>query len=413
MGKMLAALALASTVGLSYRAASFDISPPDLLPLGGYTARKGKKADEGGTPLYARVLMLGDTTFVTLDALTIPEGFAEELRIRTQTSDLWVIATHTHCAPDSQMLNPKMTMAVPGIASYSPFWFNWYADKVAEAIDKTKSVAATPVRKLTLSTAHLKLNRGRRPGARPDRMGWLLMADDKPLLASYSAHATFHDENWNKTDGDWPGALADRLDSIVVPGAIGDVSPVCNGRTGVEKCRNFVDNFCQSLLDARVMGVWPERDSWGSMQARCPLDPPTPHPTFASSNKIPDALAQILVTRFAQESCSVQIAAFGKFLMVGVPGEPTAALGRRIQQEASRLGFPHCLVVSHVNGWIGYILEPLDYDRGGYEATLSFNGDRTAQRIVEAVSTQIKSLQDRLRGRGSATAGNSSQKAAA
>lgn len=413
MEQMFAFLGLLAVAGLTYRTATIDITPPELLPLGGYTARKGKNAVPGGKPLYARILVLGDTTFVALDMLTIPEGFEVEVQKRTRVSNLWLIATHTHCAPDSQMLNPNMTMAVPGIASFSPLWFNWYADKVSEAVQTAWSVPPTPVRKLTLKTAHLKLNRGRRQGARPDRTGWLLMADETPLLASYSAHATFHDETWNSTDGDWPGALAGSLDCIVVPGAIGDVSPVAAGKTPVEKCRNFVDNFEQTLLSSRVTGVWPERDSWGNVQERCPLDPPSPHPTFAEANKIPQALAQILVQKFAQTSCSVQIASFGKFLVVGIPGEPTAALGRRIQEEASRLGFPHCLVVSHVNGWIGYILEPLDYNRGGYEATLSFNGDETAQRIFEAVSNEIKSLQARLHGRGSATDGSSNQKAAA
>ncbi len=122
------------------------------------------------------------------------------------------------------------------------------------------------------------------------------------------------------------------------------------------------------------------------------LDPPTPHPNFAKTNGIPDALALSLVQKFAPPAASVSAFRIGKLAVVGIPGEPTAELGRKIEQIGRREGFTWTLVVSHVNGWIGYILMPPDYDRGGYEAELSFNGRLTAERVIQASEAAIHRL---------------------
>jgi len=386
MGAMLSALVCATGLGMWLQTAVVDITPPELLPLGGFTARKGKIADPGGQPLYARALVLGDWTLVAVDMLTVPEAFYKAVEKRTGAKNLWIVATHTHCAPDSQMLNPKMTFAIPGITGYSPRWFNWYVDHVASAVEMARGSQKVEVSKLTLVRTRVKLNHGRRPDAKADETAWLLAADGKPVLASYAAHATFHDENWNKTDGDWPGLLATKTGAVVVPGAIGDVAPEATGTGPVEKCSDFVEKFRLAVAKGRVMGVWNADRVFDAEQVSVPLGAPVPHPTFAKTYGVPDSFAQVLVTGFAQQSCYVQTVHFGKFLMVGIPGEPSADLGRKIQAEARRAGFPHCLVVSHVDGWIGYILEPQDYDRGGYEATLSFNGRDTADRILKAAS---------------------------
>jgi hypothetical protein len=314
------------------------------------------------------------------------------------------------------MLNPKMTFAIPGITGYKPRWFNWYVDRVAAAVDQVRSSTPRLVASLDLVRARVRLNHGRRPGAKPDETAWMLTSGSLPILASYAAHPTFHDEDWNRTDGDWPGALAARTGAVVVPGPIGDVAPEAVGTGPVEKCSDFVEKFRLAIAKGQVMRVWRSEGrpgSWGEEQGQAMLGQPVPHPTFAKAYGVPESLAQVLVNGFGQKSCFVQTAYFGKFVLVGIPGEPSADLGRRIQADARRAGFPHCLVISHVNGWIGYVLEPHDYDRGGYEATLSFNGRDTAERIFLEASKLVRSSmaakassQNRTPGRSFATAGS-------
>lgn len=403
----IAFVALAVT-SVPLRFAALDITPAEPLPLGGYTDRKGVNFEPGGQPLYARVTEIGDVLIVSMETLTIPRGFYDVVQSALGTRKLFLVATHTHCAPDSQMLNPRMNFAVPGIASYRPSVSQWYAGKVVKAVVEADSSTAVYASRLTLKTTKVKLNHARRVGARPDRQGWMLEADDKVLLASYAAHATFHDSDWLKLDGDWPGGLASRLNAPVLPGAIGDVSPESIGADPVEKSRNFVENFCSAVQKRKPTTVWKQGQKTAFVEVPIKLAAPTPHKTFAKQYGVPDALAQVLVGKFAEPQAKVTAASWGSFAIVGIPGEPTAAVGKQIQSEARKQGFPHCLVVSHVNGWIGYILEPKDYDRGGYEATLSFNGRETALRVEEAAREALKTLaspRQRL-GRGSATAGN-------
>lgn len=347
----------------------------------------------GGRRLSARGVSIGGTTIVALDMLTVPDGFfqavsaelAKDAHPSGSGTTLWLVATHTHCAPDSQMLNPQMTFAVPGIASYSERWFQWYVRRTVDAVKAVWTAPERHVRSLGLRRFHADLNRGRRPGAKPDKTGWVLEGDGRPLLASYPAHATLHDETWNRTDGDWPAVLAERLDVPVVPGAIGDVSPKASGSGPVEKCRNFVESFLCNMSAQRAKPVSSGGLTMEAEDVPCDLDPPVPHPTFAKAYNVPDALAQVVIGKFAQRKTTIRTLRLGKFLLVGIPGEPTADLGREIQSVARKSGFPHCLVVSHVDGWIGYVLTPQDYDRGGYEATLSFNGRTTSERLVEAL----------------------------
>jgi hypothetical protein len=118
----------------------------------------------------------------------------------------------------------------------------------------------------------------------------------------------------------------------------------------------------------------------------------SPHPEFGSEYGIPQAFAETLARQFAVTEAQVVAFRWGKLAVVGIPGEPTSELGRRIRDFGKNLGFRVVLPVSHVNGWIGYILTPEDYDRGGYEATLSFHGRETGLRVVEAAQRALKRL---------------------
>jgi hypothetical protein len=122
------------------------------------------------------------------------------------------------------------------------------------------------------------------------------------------------------------------------------------------------------------------------------FDKVTAHPDFAKRNRIPDVLAQSIVRQFAPTEGSISALRLGKLAVVGVPGEPTSHLGRQIRDYGRSIGFKYVLVCSHVNGWMGYILDPMDYDRGGYEAMLSFYGREQGFKVVEAAKKALSEL---------------------
>src|SRR5262249_26270861 len=117
-----------------------------------------------------------------------------------------------------------------------------------------------------------------------------------------------------------------------------------------------------------------------------------PNPEFAKQNHIPMPFAQTIIRRFAPTSGYLSLLRFGKLALVGVPGEPTAELGRRIRDIGCGLGFEAVITVSHCNGWLGYILPPEDYDRGGYEAALAFHGREFGNQIVAKAKAGLEQL---------------------
>lgn len=383
-------LAGLATPPIRYWLTKVDITPPELLPLGGYTARRGKSMTGVGDRLFARGLILEQgrrrLAVVVCEMLTTPESLVREVRSRLPADmELFLAATHTHCAPDSQMLNERMTFQIPGIATYRPRWLAWYAERIAKA-----AAPQGPGRALlrgTLELSHADNNRPRRRLGDPDQLVTRFACGTQTLLAEYEAHATLYNERENVTRGDWPGVLASKIDAPVLVGAIGDVSPKAEGKEPAERC----ENMASALLAVRQR-IATSNPGLSWVREPIPLDKTIPHPSFAKSYGIPDSLAKSLVDRFAPTSTSVLAVRIGNLALVGIPGEPSSHLGRAIRDYGRTLGFESVLVISHVNGWMGYILGPEDYDRGGYEATLNFYGRNEGMRVVESGQAALRHL---------------------
>lgn len=382
---------------LTYQVAQVDLLPPEPLPLGGYTARQGKVMEPGGDPLFARTLLLrqGDlkVAIVSLEMLTVPESLVAAVQARVGNGTrLMLVATHTHSAPDSQMLNDRMTFAIPGIASYKSRWLEWYADRIAASIKRAAESRDTTPMAWSITQNVVKANRARRAGAKPNEMITGIWSDRRLAIIHYSAHATIFEEDRNTTSGDWPGQLMLATKAIFLPGAIGDVSPAPQGRDSVEKVEWMVENLS---IPGRFLGgkdVKVSRHGLGYCQVAIDLPEPRPHAEFITSNKVPEPLAQVLVKRFAAPQAVVTAVRIGDIVLVGIPGEPTSAIGADILTLGQRKGFPHPLVVSHTNGWLGYVLKPADYDRGGYEATLAFHGREFSKAVIAAASKALDQL---------------------
>ena len=389
--------ALLLSGGPVYRTATIDVSPPEPLPLGGYTARGDAPMQSGGDPLFARAVVFeagGERiALVSLDALTIPESLVAA--VRRQIADdvrLMLVATHTHSAPDSQMLNERMTFKVPGIAGFSRRWLDWYSQKVAACVKAALVAEPHDASELRLVQAEVAANRGRRDGAVPIRTATYLLLHGRPILTTYSAHATVYGDDRKTTSGDWPGAVASKLGGLVFPGAIGDASPDSATNDPMADVGNIVEKLRAGTTDAKAAPLFEGHGGISFFSAPIALGKPVPHPAFATEFGAPSPLDQVLVGRFAPTEASVTIVRIGRLVLVGVPGEPTSEVGRKVQGFGANLGLRSTVVVSHTNGWIGYVLVPEDYDKGGYEAALSFHGRETSLRVLEAAQAGLERL---------------------
>ncbi len=390
------AIALSMRAALTFQIAEGSLVPPEPLPLGGYSARNRAKFVPSDHPLRARSLVISDSksrvALVCLELLTVPESLAREVGARVGSDvKLFLCATHTHCAPDSQMLNDRMTFDVPGIAKYQAKWLTWYADRIAEIVRKSLAAPTHAIDRWEFNGGISDSNRGRRAGAHPSKLVSRLGSAGQNLILHFAAHATLHDEKTLTVDGDWPGSVLERTPGIVLPGAIGDVSPKAQGENADVQSANMA----QLLLGANL----PNAFKWTSdsqklayLTTPIPLPKPTPHPTFAKTYNVTQGVAQLAVHAFAPKAANLTLVRLGPVAIVGVPGEPTSELGARIRQFGNQLGFAETLVCSHVNGWAGYILAPSDYDRGGYEGTLSFFGRDFGDSLVRSAHQGLQEL---------------------
>jgi neutral ceramidase len=203
---------------------------------------------------------------------------------------------------------------------------------------------------------------------------------------TFGAHATLFDETQLTPQGDWPGRLMGLTGGLVFPGAIGNASPAPPEGEASMKASTMARN----LFDEEPVHSFPvDKMRWESEAISLPV--PSPHPEFAAANKVNDALAQLVVSRFAPPSARLSVVQLGKTLLIGVPGEPSTPVARMLESTARQRGF-EAIVVSHANGWLGYILDPEDYRRGGYEATLMFHGPDLSLRLNEALARLIARL---------------------
>ncbi|MEX2242740.1 MAG: neutral/alkaline non-lysosomal ceramidase N-terminal domain-containing protein [Fimbriimonadaceae bacterium] len=389
--------ALLLTGGPVFRTATIDVSPPELLPLGGYTSRGDSVMQAGGDPLLARAVVFEDggerIALVSLDALTIPESLVSAVKMQIPEGvGLLLVATHTHSAPDSQMLNERMTFKVPGIAGFSRRWLDWYSQKIASCVNAALSSEARDASTLRLSSVSVSANRGRREGTVPIKTATFLLMNGTPLLTTYAAHATVFGDERKTTSGDWPSAVASQLGGIVLPGAIGDASPDSPSKDPMVNIGAIVEKMRAGLSASVPAPLFERHQGVSFVTVPIALGKPVPHPAFATEFGAPSPLDQVLVGRFAPTESTLTLVRIGSLVLVGVPGEPTSDIGRKVQALGANLGFPNTVVVSHANGWIGYVLEPEDYDRGGYEAALSFHGRETSQRVIVAAEAGLKKL---------------------
>lgn len=325
--------------------------------------------------------------------LTVPESLVREVKKKLSPgAKLFLCATHTHSAPDSQMLNERMTLSIPGIAKFDSKWLDWYSTRIAQTVTQSmRSIA--PLHDAKVQFERVSLNRARRKLANPMNLATLVQFGDFRLL-HYAAHATIHGDEQLQTSGDWPGSVVqNKFAHMVLPGAIGDVSPASEGTNASAQLAHFAQTLRSefgSSIPTHRQNLNLHQISWTEVPIA--LDPVIASPAFSSHFRVPEALARLAVNQFAPKEGVVSAIRIGKLAIVGIPGEPTSEIGVTIREVGRRMGFEFVLPVSHVNGWIGYILTPEDLNRGGYEAALNFHGPQTSAKVISAATKALEAL---------------------
>ncbi|MCS7208065.1 MAG: neutral/alkaline non-lysosomal ceramidase N-terminal domain-containing protein [Fimbriimonadales bacterium] len=398
-------------------AAKVDITP-DLrqirIQLGGYNARLNMPPTGVRDPIYARALALeaGDqqAVIVALDHLLVPWSLTRSVLEATglKSEQLMMAASHTHCAPDSMGLNERMRFPLPGVGTFTPEFLRFTSERVAQAVQQARR-ALKPAT-LALNAAPLpNLNRNRRGRRLIDPTMTVARLNDSrdrtlAALVVYAAHPTIYPHTMMEVSAEFPGVVQHTLErqlgrgavALYLNGALGDVSPVADeGNTPDERVQRYGAKLAAHALRL-LREAKPSVPRLRTRQVFTRLPEAQPHPEFQQSAgreyKVPESLLNQLVKTLMPEAAPVSLVALGELLLVGFPGEPISSLGLQAREIGHAAGFRFVAPVALVNDWIGYILTRHEYLKGGYEATISFNGPNAGAVILDGIRHAVQTL---------------------
>lgn len=397
--------------------AKVDITPDITkirIQLGGYGARLNMPPRGVHDPIYARVLALEvgsqQVVIVALDHLLVPSSLTRNVLEATglKPEQLLMGASHTHCAPDAMGLNERMRFPLPGVGTFLPEFLQFTTERVAQAVQAARRNLQTAA--LRLNAVELpNLNRNRRGRRLVDRTMSIARVDDargKPIAALmvYAAHPTIYSHTMMEVSAEFPGVLQNTVErelgggavALYLNGALGDVSPVADeGKDEHDRVQRYGSQLSQHALRL-IREAKPAKPKLRTCQVSARLPEPQPHPEFQQSAgreyKVPEALLKQLASQIVPSNAPIHALALGELLLVGFPGEPISSLGLQACEVGREAGFRYVAPVGLANDWIGYILTRHEYLKGGYEATVSFNGPDAGDTVMQAVREAVRVL---------------------
>ena len=381
----------------SVGAGKVEITPPLEVPYLSFAPRHQAFASVHD-PLFARALVVSDGekrgAVITAEAIgfinsVLGEGrnFTAEVRAEVERrtgipgEGVMLAAAHVHSSPDSIDIRPLR--GSPAAVA----WLEGLIGKIGSAAEAALS---------NTFDAALKIGQAEFPGYSRNRRGedclddlvtaLLFESSDRRrriLAANYACHPVIVQAQ-DRISADYVGVMAGKLEKnlpgleacLFLQGAAGDINP------SVDDTRDFADvermgtaladKVLQIIAHVRTEGHAPEPVHLGYASETLEL-PPRPLPsgeeagTLASGDGrmwLGDELAERLLDSRKSYPAELQVMRLGNAVVAGVPGEPFCRMGKAIREVAVPLiGIP----VGYANGYVGYIVPPESWVRGGYE----------------------------------------------
>ena len=397
--------------------ARVDLTPPFAMKaaLGGYSARLSRPAQGVHDRVWAKALTLEVNAkrfvLVTVDALAFPPPVKPALLARLQqlhvnVDELLLLPSHTHNSIDMLALHPQNRFKVPQLGIYHAELYEHTIAKLAEVIQES-CLKREPARFVALRQKLQGWNRNRRGGLTVDPDLTLLRidrTDGRPLavLVNFTAHPTLLGPSEMLFSGDWPGALQRAMEErigngvtvLYHNGAQGDLSPTPREENApaYEKAETYGRALAHMAYTLWQQGEGqtqaPKLIAWH--KTTFPLPPKVRHPKLLPSTSwTNDLLAgtfdQMLKELLPASSHSVCLR-IDDWLIVGVPGEFAAELGLDIKRRVAKAtGVRFVVIGGLADEWLSYFLTEAEYQRSGYETTLSYFGPDAGPKLVDAI----------------------------
>ena len=366
-------------------AAVVPLEPPPPVPVAGF-ARLHWMEEGRRDPLAARALVLQErgctVALVSVEILLVP-GKLEQAVARAvrdlKLDHLALTATHTHAGPGGYWQDALGERIATG--PYNEAVFDYLVQRTAEAVRKAAGALEPAYLSVGRATA-TDLVRNRAGGDEVDGRlvsARLVARTGKPVaeVVLFPSHPTLLGLQNRLLSGDWPGALmrSQPTPLLLFQGALGDQTARmppgqrANPEVYARALRGRIDALQYSLPDP-----WPEL-SVAASTAVLPAQIPGATPPLlrrVAANVFYDWLA---------DRASVAAIRLGPLMLLAVPGEPVAAVGRRWREVAG----PDSEVLALAGDYLGYVETSERMAEAVGETVHTYYGPELAERLTGAV----------------------------
>jgi neutral ceramidase len=336
-------------------------------------------------PVQARALVVETAGvrvgLVTLDLLVGDASLQAAVRAATRglgLTDTWVAVTHTHSGPGGYASNPVAQVGGTGLLSGPT------RDAVVAAAAGALSEAYRARRPVALRYGEGSvpaLVGAREPPADVDARLSRLVFDGKdgPVaqLLVFACHPTLVPRPPAGLDPDWPGRLAEAEAerghgvTLVLQGAVGNASPALH-EENAERLQHFVAELAAA---AEALTLLPAPGFLGVARVQVALPGPDARRLVP---RLLGPLANNVLCAVAPAEASVELLRVGPLVLLGVPGEPSAAAGRVLEAASGATR-----VVALVNGYLGYVETPEHLQKQEGEADRQLLGTGFLDALVQ------------------------------
>ena len=378
-----------------------NITPKIPIPIA-WNAGKNLVYEGIHDEVFVRALVFSDgtskTVLITADATEFSSSFDDEVfnKIEKETGipkdNIMISVTNTHSGPTNIYSGMDYTQStLPEVKIYS----DGLKDKIVEAV-KEADKKLKPTR-IGTGRGQCKMNVNRRAPFPPDgnlRLGKnpdglcdheiiVLRIDDTngnlmAVFINWPCQGAVMGPSDNLLTGDWPGATALFLEkefgnnavALVTIGASGDINPVV-GPEGTAFGKSSISSDTYGyLLGTEVLRVLKDAKTlpYGDITAsRKSIKLPgklsyrdMPNISFDEALKLRPG------TFKPRPDMEVRVSAvkIGTTIFAGISGDVFHEIGLKIKEMSP---YKNTFVVTHCNGWTGYIVTDKAYYEGGYE----------------------------------------------
>ena len=371
--------------------------------------------------IYAKAIVFKnhDKLFalVTADMQSFPPYFKTQLVDTLQefgwgAENILLLPSHSHSSVEMMSIHIKNNLNIPQIGIFNSNVLKLMIKNFSNVILE----AQKNLQPITMGTIKQELdgwNRNRRKGnsivdkdlviTRINRM------DNSPLaiLINWTAHPTFMGPEDMEFSGGWPGELQRTIEKLsnsnttafYYNGAEGDQSPTprLHNASNLEQAKAYGADLGKLSWELSKNIKTKPVFNLHYHQVDLPLPARSWHPEFMNTGGkeygINSDQANYIINLLFPDSSSSIMFNVGNLLIVGVPGEMAAELGKNIKEKVhNNTEIEFVTIGGLADEWISYMLSKEEYERGGYETSVSFYGPTLGPLVVSKITNASESI---------------------